>query len=86
MILPTVPHEYRYESDESGHWPVCSCGDTTEKEEHYFDWTLVAENDVNPKAGICSVCGYETEADVSVDEALPKTGRKPSPSKKPRFL
>lgn len=82
LILPTIPHEYSYESDGSGHWLACSCGDATEKEEHNFDWTVAAENGVNAKTGICSVCGYETEADVIVDEAAAENQQETQPEQK----
>ena len=56
-LLPE--HDYDYESDEDGHWEVCSiCGNTTEAAEHEFE----AAFDENGHWTECSVCEYATEA------------------------
>ena len=64
--MPTEePHVHdfaaKWESDESGHWHECSCGQKTDKQSHSMIWTQTkapSRNEEGAQDGICTVCGY----------------------------
>ncbi len=69
---PSHVHSYSefWESDSLCHWHKCSCGATTNAENHSFgDWTVVKESTnttEGEKGRSCSICGYYETAAITI--------------------
>ena len=46
-------HKFTYVADETYHWQVCECGETTEKERHHGGTASCSHK------AVCEVCGFE---------------------------
>lgn len=69
---PTAEHEHVFSEEWSGdknyHWHACACGEKQDKANHEFQWTEVRAATAKKPGedkGVCSVCGAETEREVS---------------------
>ena len=69
-----------YESDKSGHWKSCECGDKKDEGDHLITkWTETKKptaTQVGTKEGKCDVCGFE------VTSVIPATGTASAPAPK----
>lgn len=73
-IAPALGHTHSYEEgwqqDEDGHWQVCICGESSEKQPHSWDEGLVTKEPTETEAGsilyLCTDCGREKTEELPV--------------------
>ena len=67
-VIPKLAHDYNdhFESDATGHWQVCECGDKTVAEDHVWDNGTVTKDATCAENGeityACTVCGFSKTA------------------------
>ncbi len=70
--IPKLEHTHKFgeewKNDGENHWHECKCGEKSDTEVHDYKWTVVTEateESEGLKNGICSVCGYEKQENIS---------------------
>ncbi len=66
-------HEHSFAAtwvaDENEHWHDCPCGERDGQASHSFRWkTTAVNNGIAAQEGVCTVCGYRTARDLTVND------------------
>ncbi len=74
QVIPACGHNFdsrSWESDETGHWNRCACGEKSEISPHMFEWKTDL-NDAGETMGAghkeCIICGYCSDGNMEIGD------------------